>query len=268
MYTTINGIKYYFKDEGTGPVMILLHGLGENADSWRFQTEYFKNNFRVIVPDLRGHHRTEDGNISEISIDQFSEDIISLLNFLKVEKAHFIGFSMGGIILMKLTEKYQKRMISLSICNSASYVPPNIFTSLTDSIAMTNCMTMDSIAHFVVTTCLPEKYDQKVYNEAFETFRKNRKDPYIAARTATFSIDYRDILKKITTPTFILCGSEDAATPVYSGEYMHDNIKNSKMQIIPGVGHLSKLEAPDLFNKAIADFLYSFEQKAIKALFK
>ena len=66
---------------------------------------------------------------------------------------------------------------------------------------------------------------------------------------ATFSIDFRNDLQNIYIPTFILCGEKDIATPVFAGKYLHEHIKDSKMHIIPGVGHLSKLEAPELLIK-------------------
>ena len=266
MHTKINGINYFYKDEGNGPTIIFIHGLGENADSWNKQINYFKKSFRVIAPDLRGHYRTEDGNIADITLHQFSEDIITLLDYLKIDKAHLVGLSMGGIILQEITRKYQHRINTLSICNSTAYASPEALAGLNVRLMMIKNMSMDDMANFIVTACLPSKHDPDVYKEAFEIFRKNRKEAYTASTIATFSVDFRDHLKNINLPTFILCGENDIATPVFAGKYINDNIKNSKMEIIPGVGHLSKLEAPNLFNKAIAEFLQQFEPEAVKCL--
>jgi 3-oxoadipate enol-lactonase len=266
MYANINGIKYYFVDEGKGSAIIFIHGLGENADSWKHQLNYFKKSFRVIAPDLRGHHRTEDGNVSDITLYQFSEDIIALLDLLKVDKAHFVGLSMGGIILQEITIKYQNRIITLSICNSTAYASQEALAGLNERLNMIKNVSMDDMANFIVTACLPAKHDPNVYKEAFEIFSKNRKEAYTASTKATFSVDFRDHLKHINLPTFVLCGENDIATPVFAGKYIHDNIKNSTMNIIPGVGHLSKLEAPKLFNEAIAEFLLPFEAEAVKSL--
>ena len=189
MYTEINGIKYYYVDEGQGPAIIFIHGLGENADSWIHQIEYFKKGFRVIVPDLRGHYRTEDGNVNDISIYQFSEDIIALLNHLNIEKAHFVGLSMGGIILQELTKKYQNRMITMSICNSTAFAAPEALAGLATRIEMIKMSTMDQMANFIVTACLPAGYNPHVFREAFEVFRKNRHAPYLASTKG--NIQYR-----------------------------------------------------------------------------
>ena len=88
-------------------------------------------------------------------------------------------------------------------------------------------------------------------------FKNNRQIPYVAATAATFSIDFRPILADIKTPTLIIVGELDMITPVWAAEYLHKNIPNSKLIIIPGVGHLSKLESPVLFNKALREFLQS-----------
>ncbi len=100
---------------------------------------------------------------------------------------------------------------------------------------------MDFVANFIVQACLPQNYDQQVYDMAFNIFRKNRKNPYIQATRATFAIDFRNDLPKVTVPTLILTGEFDKTTPVSSSQIIHSLIPNSEMHVIEGVGHLSKL---------------------------
>src|SRR5690606_12220402 len=103
--------------------------------------------------------------------------------------------------------------------------------------------------------CLPDQYSQKVYDTAFNIFRLNRKEPYIAAMVATFSFDFRARLNKISVPVLIFTGSEDKATPPSASQLIHRLIPHSELHIIDGVGHLSKLENPAAFNKLIANLL-------------
>ena len=90
-------------------------------------------------------------------------------------------------------------------------------------------------------------------------FKNNRQHPYIAATAATFSIDFRKILPDIRIPTLVIVGDLDMVTPVWASEYLQEHIKNSKLVIIPGAGHLTKLEKPLLFNEALEDFLESLD---------
>lgn len=256
MEIQLNDFKMYYVDnqKQNKPVLVFIHGLGENLDSWTNQLAYFDADYRVIAMDLRGHHRSDDG-IKPITIKQFAADVIELCDKLDIQKANFVGLSMGGIICQELAINYPGRMISVALCNTASYASEEAKAKLDGRLAMIKSVTMDEMADFIVTACLPAKFDQKIYDQAFAIFRLNRKEPYMAATIATFSIDYRDDLSKITIPTLIFTGEFDKATPPEASEFIHNMIKHSTLHIISGVGHLSKLEKPAEFNQLIFNFI-------------
>lgn len=259
MEIQLNDFKMYYVDNQrqNKPVLIFIHGLGENLDSWTNQLAYFDADYRVIAMDLRGHHRSEDG-VKPITIKQFAADIIELCDKLHIDKANFVGLSMGGIICQQLAIDYQDRMLSVSLCNTASYASDEAKSKLVGRLEKIKSISMDEMADFIVTACLPEQYDQKIYDQAFAIFRLNRKEPYMAATIATFSIDYRKDLSKITIPTLIFTGEFDKATPPEASQFIHSMIPQSELHIIAGVGHLSKLEKPVEFNQLIADFIQKY----------
>ncbi len=235
-----------------------IHGLGENADSWKNQLDFFADKpYRTIAMDLRGHNRTDDGN-KPISIMQFAQDIANMCQVLQIEQAHIVGLSMGGIIAQQLGITFPDIVLSLSLCNTACYASEEAKQKLADRVSLINNNIMDFMADFIVTACLPAEYEQKVYDTAFNIFRKNRKPSYIEATKATFSIDFRAELPNIKSPTMICTGEFDKATPVSASELINSLIPNSSMIIIPGVGHLSKLEDPKVFNCIIFTFIESF----------
>lgn len=257
MYLRLDDINMYYEDNQKQdcPVIVFIHGLGENADSWQNQLEFFADKpYRTIAFDLRGHGRTDDGE-KEISIFQFAQDIFELTKILNLEAVNFVGLSMGGIVAQQLAISFPKIVHSLCLCNTACYASSEAKQKLADRIKMINENDMDFIANFIVTACLPEIYDQKVYDTAFNIFRKNRKNPYIQATKATFSIDFREQLSQIKVPTLVLTGEFDKATPVEASNLIHSLISHSEMKIIKGVGHLSKLENPARFNLIILEFI-------------
>lgn len=245
---------YYDNQLADKPVLIFIHGLGENLDSWINQINHFKSNYRVVAMDLRGHGRSNDGD-KPITIAQFAADIIALMDKLDIPQTHIIGLSMGGIIAQELAINYQERLLTLSLCNTASFATEEAKGKLAGRIDMINAVTMDEMANFIVTACLPEQYDQKIYEQAFAIFRQNRRVPYLAATIATFSIDYREALAKITIPVLVFTGEFDEATPVEASQFIHQAIAQSELHIIEGVGHLSKLEKPAEFNQLIEQFI-------------
>ena len=257
MYIQLDDLKMHYSDnQATNkPILVFVHGLGENLDSWHNQIDYFSTKYRVVAMDLRGHNLSDDGS-KPITIKQFANDVIALMDALKIQQAHIIGLSMGGIIAQQLAIDYQSRLLTVSLCDTACYVNDEAKGKFDDGRAeMIKSVSMDDMANFIVTACLPEKYDQKIYDEAFGIFRLNRQEPYLAATFATCSIDFRTDLAKITIPTLIFTGELDRATPVEAAEVIHQLIPQSELHIIPGAGHLSKLEKPREFNQLIEDFL-------------
>lgn len=256
MYIQLEDLNMYYYDNKRSncPALIFIHGLGENLDSWQAQIDFFQDNYRVIAMDLRGHCRSGDGD-KEISISCFANDIISLCDKLALTKVHLIGLSMGGIIAQQLAVMYPERLLSLSLCNTASYVSEESAGKLDERMLMIEQASMNDIANFIVSACLSGGYPPELYTKAFNIFRQNRKKPYLAATRATFSIDYRPYLPKITTPSLILTGELDKVTPPKASQFMHEQIKNSELCILPNTGHLSKMEQPELFNQAVHGFI-------------
>ena len=247
----------YFDNENHGKsVLVFIHGLGESLDSWSYQIEAFKNDYRVIALDVRGHGLSSDGTLN-ITIEQMGLDILALLDYLNIYAAHFIGLSMGGMICQELTKKNQSRMLSQTLANTAAFPTDAINHPLSKIVEQVKNTPIATMAEYVTKSCLPSDTNKSLYTNIFKMFKNNRQIPYVAATAATFSIDFRDVLEDIRIPTLIIVGDLDIITPVWAAKYLHENIKNSKLVIIDGAGHLTKLEKPLLFNQALAEFLQS-----------
>lgn len=241
-------------DEGCGEAIVFIHGLGESALSWQHQIDYFRDKYRVIAMDLRGHGDSFGGE-TDISMTQFAADVLALLDALCIGRAHFVGLSMGGLICQELTKTAQSRMSSLVLSNTAACVAEGAAGRLPERLAMIDSISMEDMAEFIVRACMPYAYDQQVYDSAYNIFSKNRREPYKLATTATFSVDFRDCLERISVPVLVIVGELDQSTPLAAAQFIHEGIMGSMLEILPGVGHLSKLENPELFNKVVEAFL-------------
>lgn len=268
MIVKVNDINLYYEDMGEGPAIVFIHGLGEESASWKYQMEYFKKSFRVISMDLRGHGNSEDGN-EFITMDLFAEDIISLLNELKIEKAHFVGLSMGGLICQELTRKYQHRMLSMTLSDAAGFYPEEMATTgLETRLERIKTMPMKEVGTIIAKAASKPDIDEKELSWVIEMFQKNRPKPYAQATESTLKADYKNIHELISIPTLILVGKLDPVTPISFAQYLNEHIKDSKMQIIPAASHLSKIDNPTGFNKALLEFLAAYETKAYMNMLK
>lgn len=252
----INDLTMNYFDNGNTdkPVLVFIHGLGENLHSWAFQIEYFSRNYHIVVMDLRGHGLTSDG-MNGITIENMASDIIGLLDYLNIEKASFIGLSLGGMICQELTKHHQDRMEKLVLCNTAAYTVNNTDYPLESRLKMITQTPMDILAGYLTKSCLSNGFTKEVYNQTVKMFSANRVVPYLSATAAAFSVDYREILEDIKVPTLIIVGEYDLVTPVAASKFLHQQIKNSELAIIPNASHLTKIESPIIFNQYVENFL-------------
>lgn len=259
MFKNVNGINMYYEEKGNGIPLVFIHGLGENADSWKYQIDAFSKDFRTISMDLRGHHRSDDGD-DFITMEIYADDVIGLMDQLKIDKAHFVGLSMGGLICQEMTKKYQDRMISMTLSDAAGFYPEPMCTSgLDERLNRIDTKEMSEIGELIGKVACKANVDKKILDEAIKMFQLNRQKPYRQATFSTLKADYRDIHKDIKIPTYITVGELDPVTPIEFSVYLKEHIKDSRMKIVPDASHLSKMDNYSEYNKALYDFLISFK---------
>lgn len=259
MFKKVNGISMYYEEKGEGTPLVFIHGLGENADSWKYQMDTFSKDFRVVAMDLRGHHRSEDGE-KFITMELYADDVMSLMDELEIEKAHFVGLSMGGLICQEMTKKYQNRMISMTLSDAAGFYPePMSTTGLDERLDRIDKMPMVELGELIARAACKASVDEKILGEAIEMFQLNRPKPYRQATFSTLKADYRQIHSNIDIPTYITVGELDPVTPIEYSEYLNKHIRNSQMRIVEDASHLSKMDNYSEYNKVLYDFLLTFK---------
>jgi pimeloyl-ACP methyl ester carboxylesterase len=118
-YLDSNGVRIHYTDEGTGVPVVLLHGLGFSANlQWREggQRDTLLKHYRVIALDNRGHARSDKPHDPKQYGNEMSEDLARLLDHLKIEKAHIVGYSLGGFITLKFVATHPERVLSATMC--------------------------------------------------------------------------------------------------------------------------------------------------------
>lgn len=119
-----NGVRIHYTDEGSGEPVVLVHGLAVNADiNWRIPgiTRRLRKNYRVISLDVRGHGLSDKPHEASAYGAEMAEDVVRLLDHLKIDKAHVIGYSMGGFITMKLIASHPERLKSAVVGGAGWY---------------------------------------------------------------------------------------------------------------------------------------------------
>jgi len=253
---TIYGQKIHYVEAGSGPNLILLHGLGGSSQVWQFNIGPLAEKYHVFVPDQIGFGKS-DKPLVNYRIRTYVDFLDQFCKQLKIERPTLIGNSMGGWIAAIYAATYPDRVDKLVLADAAGYAPPKDF---------------DTRAFFALNPTTREEMkilSAKVfYNKAFITdaaidqamaARLGAGDGY-TIKTITESIirgeDYLDdIVTKIKQPTLIVWGRQDGLVPLSEGERFHKDIAGSTMIVFDQCAHVPNIEKAGEFNAAVIKFL-------------
>ncbi len=255
--TFINGFDLYYNIYGSGPPLIFIHGLGMDQSMWDLQIPQFAPHYQVILYDLRGHGASESPP-HPYSIELFADDLHLFLRFLGLKKAIILGLSLGGRILLKFALKYPEESKALILCDAQSETPEESkqrFQWLAE-IAQKEGMEKAAEAYFALPLfqTLATKNPARLEREK-ERFIKTSALGFAQSCLAIAQMEpLTGLLDQIKAPTLALAGEWDTPYLPFLDIYAAQ-ITNCQKRIIPQAGHLSNLENPLAFQKAIQEFL-------------
>ena len=257
----VREIEMAYEDVGGGAAVVLLHGYPFNRSMWREQAQALRSaNYRVITPDLRGHGETAATTGEPATMEEMARDVVALLDELGVERVTLGGLSMGGYVALAFCRRFPLRVRALILADTRAQADtPEARANREEQAQKILKDGMQSTADdFLKKVLTPETLKQKP--ETVERVREMilRTDPRGAAsalRGMAARHDQTDFLEEILAPTLVIVGSEDQLTPPQDAELMRREIRGSRLEIIEGASHLSNLERPVEFNRALLDFL-------------
>ena len=262
MKITANGININYTLEGpaSGPVVTLSHSLATNLSMWDPQIPALTSRYRVLRFDTRGHGGT-DAPEGAYSLDQLAEDTRVLLQTLGIARTHFIGLSMGGFIGQILALTYPQMLQSLVLCDTTSRVPPDATPMWDERIRAAQAHGMEPHVEPTIGRWLTAPFREQrpdVVDRVRAMIRATNPAGYIGCCHAIAALDLTDRLQAIAAPTLVIVGEEDPGTPVTASRTIHERIKGSELVILKSASHLSNMEQPEAFNRAVTTFLARF----------
>lgn len=245
-----------YLDIGEGDELVLIHGLGNRKEAWMPQLS-LSSNYRLILIELRGHGTSIE--IEDLTVEIFAKDIIEVLDFLNIEKAHICGLSLGGIIAQEIYKQHKERVKTLILSNTTFYIPYLVGRiSLKKTKYLIEQIGLENYSIKSVIASLYKHKDEKNIELATNAFFI-REDTYIKSVQSAVGRNYFFDLLKINVPTLIIGSLEDRVTPIQNAYFMHYFIKSSKLVILRQAGHLSNIEKAEEFNQAIDNHLNQYK---------
>jgi len=258
MQAKINGITLAYSDTGTGLPIVFLHAFPLNRTMWAEQEAALSSHHRIITIDLRGHGES-DAPLWHYSLDQAADDVRALLDHLSIAQALFVGLSMGGYILLAFYRKYAYRVKGMVLADTRAQADTSEGKAGRYQMAQIAYKQGPSaIADIMIPKLLsPATIQSKpAIVQRIRTMIEGTQISGIAGDLMAMAErpDSVPFLKQITCPTQIIVGEWDQATPPTDAKLMADQIRNSRLAIIPNAAHLANLEQPEEFTKIVAEF--------------
>lgn len=265
MRVQANGIDIACEAAGPedAPVLIFNHSLLTSRAMWRAQVAAFAPRYRVVTFDMRGHGESAAPDFP-YSLDMLADDVVGVLDCLGVERpAVFIGISIGGMIGQALGLRHPKRFRALVLASTTSRVPPEGRAAWDQRIEAVKRDGIEGQVQPTLERWLSADFRAKQPDATRWVADMIRGTPaagMIGCGHAIKVLNYTEQLDRITLPTLIIAGEKDPGTPVAASQAIHERIKGSRLEIIPGCLHQTPIEAPGTFNRILGDFLGTLER--------
>lgn len=259
MKAVINGVALSYTDQGKGTPLVFIHAFPLSRTMWQPQVDALRESYRIITLDLRGHGES-DTILWNFTLDDYAADVIGLLDHLGIAKAVFIGLSMGGYTVWSLCRQSMDRVHALVLADTRAQADSDEGKAGRLTMAQTAFKNgTGAIADLMIPKLLASSTIQRrpeIVEEIRQMILQTTPAGIVVDLMAMASRpDSTDLLPLITCPTLVIVGEEDVATPLGESRYIADRIPGATLATIPGAGHLSNYEQPEVFNRALCSFL-------------
>lgn len=261
----VNGITVHYRIQGRGEPLILIMGLGGESGDWILQARAFSKYFRVLTFDNRGVGKSEKPSES-YTIKTMADDVVGLMDYLGIDKAHILGVSMGGAIAQEIAINYPERVRKLILVSTTpgkdekGAHSPELLRAmgLQEGFCDEDIRSVD--IGRVMNSLSSNSYSSKMLKAVAV--------PYCWVRMKLFGIQglgkqfeavmtssTRDRLNMIKAPTLVIAGTEDGIVPTRSSELLAERIPNARLIKIQGGSHTLIAEKRGRFNREVLEFL-------------
>jgi aminoacrylate hydrolase len=251
--------EIYYEEHGQGEPLLLVSGLGGTAAYWKPNLPALAKRYRVIVHDHRGAGQSTHSRI-RYTVDQMTDDLVKLMDHLKIARAHLVGHSTGGAIGQTMAARTPERLKAMVL-----------FATWTK--ADTYFRRLFELRKAVLTKIGPEQYTRAGTLFLYPDWWIVENEKMLAEREALtvkafapievvasridgiVAFDRTADLARIGTPTLVLCARDDLVTPAYFSEALAQRIPGAKLMVLPKGGHCASETVPKTFNQAVLDFV-------------
>jgi pimeloyl-ACP methyl ester carboxylesterase len=258
-YVHVEDLRIHYEIEGNGEPLVLLHGMSNNAHSWKNQMQVLKEHYTVIAWDAPGYGKSSDPAKEYQYFEEFAHVLKGVIDQLGYEKINLLGHSMGAAIAIDFCHLYSHKINKLILADptrgAAALDSEENEKKLKSRLFSIENLSPEQIAEKRIEALLSSYASEEVYNQVKEIMSQVRPAGYRSVAYSLYHLNQMKVLPEINVPVLVMCGELDTVTPVSEAEAIHDKLRNSQLVIVPKGGHLCYQENPETFNTSIIEFL-------------
>ncbi|HEX6421989.1 MAG TPA: alpha/beta fold hydrolase [Acidimicrobiales bacterium] len=256
----VGGLRITYERAGSGPPLVLLHGyVSDGETTWRHQLDGLSDEYTVVAWDAPGAGGSSDPP-DDFAMADYADCLAAFIDRLGLGRPHVAGLSFGGALAIGLHRRHPEVPRSLALVSAYAGWVGSLPADVAEQRLRQALVLADQPPEAFVDTLLPTMFSDGTPAETVEAFRA----PMLAFHPAGFRAmsrasaeDLRDGLDRIAVPTLLVYGDRDVRAPRAVAEGLHAAIPGSTLVLLPDVGHVCNVEAPDRFNETIRRFLGS-----------
>lgn len=260
MGAKINGIEIDWRDRGEGDAVLFIHGFPFNSAMWGHQLAGLPDGWRGIAPDLRGFGASEAGEEPVFAMDLLAQDLVALLDHLRLDQVVLCGLSMGGYVAFELWRQFRDRVRAMVLSDTRAAADSPDTRRARQQLA-------DRVRNEgprpVVEALLPKLLSATTVRTkpgvtAMVRAMMEETPPDTIARSLlgmATRADAEPLLGTVDIPVLVVVGADDIITGRGQGEMLARSIRGARIELIEAAGHVPPLEQPDEFNAILAQFL-------------
>jgi pimeloyl-ACP methyl ester carboxylesterase len=259
-YVNIEGLQIAYRRAGEGPALVLLHGGPTHSGEFRQQLEGLSDKFTVVAWDMPGCGQSSDPP-EQFRIRDYVACLAGFIATIGLEQTHVLGLSFGTGLALELYRAHPELVRSLILASAyagwAGSLPPEVAAQRKERMQHMIELPPEAWAREWLPTLLTDSAAPEVVEELKAILADFHPAGQRALLDSGFAEhDLRDLLPRVKVPTLLLYGEKDVRSPLNVAEAMHASIPESQLVIIPGVGHMVDMEAPDRVNAEVRRFLH------------
>ena len=256
----VDGLRIAFEADGQGPALVLLHGAFSDSRFWRKQLEGLSTDFTVVAWDAPGCGRSSDPPAT-FRLPEYADCLAGFIDALGLEAPHVLGLSFGGGLALEHYRRYPEVPATLTLASAyagwAGSLPAHeVEARLGQVLANAQRPVEEWVEEF-----LPDAFARPVPPQVVNDFTTMMLDVRPAGTVPMLrgfaEADLREVLPEVQVPVLLLYGDADVRSPLRVAEEMDAALPQSRLVVLPGIGHASNLESPETFNNEVRAFLQS-----------